>query len=417
MIFDATWSKSKLNSITTPAAITGLANGTARTKEALGLPEKVTISTEDPAITTADVDWDLTTLASGYYDPAVLTEQTFAVNGAITLPSAIDQNGKNLTTTISVTVSAAVLAPVKPDKTISLDQASGGTISLTSAASAKKGDTVNVTAKADEGYQLSNIIVNGKAINGTAFIMPDEDVTVTAIFTKLTYKISVAASSVKGGTVTGAKTVSYGGSVILRAKAKAGYYFVKWTEKGTKVSTSSTLKIRNIKKACIYKAVFKKIPVSFVLSRSGNSIKVHWRSVKGARGYQIANNAAAGGKYKIQWTGSNSQNTYTSLYKVKGKTYKFKMRYYRISKGVNAMQIRRRRREDRELSAPNAEGNVWPRQTCPAFSPRKDVAEGISECWYCVHADFHLECERPLEVGVCLWPGKKEDHKDRQSSI
>ncbi len=42
-----------------------------------------------------------------------------------------------------------------------------------------------------------------------------------------------------------------------------------------------------------------------------------------------------------------------------------------------------RRREDAPLKAPNAEGNVWPKQVCPAFEPRADAPEGLRRCWYC----------------------------------
>ncbi len=70
------------------------------------------------------------------------------------------------------------------------------------------------------------------------------------------------------------------------------------------------------------------------------------------------------------------------------------------------MENRRCRKEDMPLSAPNAEGNVWPRQFCPAFEQRADTTEGIRQCWYCRYADFHLDKPRSLDVGVCCWPKK-----------
>ena len=63
-----------------------------------------------------------------------------------------------------------------------------------------------------------------------------------------------------------------------------------------------------------------------------------------------------------------------------------------------------RRREDRPMPAPNAGGNVWPEQSCPAFTPRAGAVE--ETCWYCVYADFHLDKPRALDVGVCYWPKK-----------
>lgn len=66
----------------------------------------------------------------------------------------------------------------------------------------------------------------------------------------------------------------------------------------------------------------------------------------------------------------------------------------------------KRRREDIQLPAPNAQGNVWPKQVCPAFIPRDDTPVGLEQCWYCCHADFHLGKPKALEVGVCDWPNK-----------
>ena len=95
----------KLIRVTAPDAMTGVANGTEQTAEALGLPEKVTIETEDTSVTKAKVTWDLETLASGTYDPSVLTSQTFALKGNVTLPeNIINPDNVSLATTITVTV-------------------------------------------------------------------------------------------------------------------------------------------------------------------------------------------------------------------------------------------------------------------------------------------------------------------------
>ena len=69
-------------------------------------------------------------------------------------------------------------------------------------------------------------------------------------------------------------------------------------------------------------------------------------------------------------------------------------------------QMERRRQEDMLLSAPNSEGNVWPRQVCPAFEPRANTPDGLHQCWYCRCADFHLDKPKALEVGICYWPEK-----------
>jgi hypothetical protein len=64
------------------------------------------------------------------------------------------------------------------------------------------------------------------------------------------------------------------------------------------------------------------------------------------------------------------------------------------------------RQEAMFLSAPNTEGNVWPRQLCPVFEPRDDSPNEVRQCWYCRCADFHLDKPRSLDVGVCYWPKK-----------
>jgi hypothetical protein len=68
------------------------------------------------------------------------------------------------------------------------------------------------------------------------------------------------------------------------------------------------------------------------------------------------------------------------------------------------MSEKNRRKDDKVLSAPNAEGNVWPRQSCPVFLPRIGAVE--KTCWYCGYADFHLDKPYALDVGVCYYPKK-----------
>lgn len=60
------------------------------------------------------------------------------------------------------------------------------------------------------------------------------------------------------------------------------------------------------------------------------------------------------------------------------------------------------RKEDMPLEKPNSDGNVWPRQTCPAFTPREGTT--LKECFCCQYADFHLDRQRTLDVGVCYFP-------------
>ena len=101
--FPAT-AKDKLTSITAPQPIT-VANGTAY--DAMNLPATVNIVTEGNTESSAQVTWDTTTPAGGNYDPTVLTQQTVTLKGTVTCPDSIDANGVELTTTITITISAA----------------------------------------------------------------------------------------------------------------------------------------------------------------------------------------------------------------------------------------------------------------------------------------------------------------------
>lgn len=107
--------RENLVSIQAPQAITELANGTEKTAEALGLPKtvKITTSRAQRAIAEADVTWDLNACS---YDPAVKSEQTFVVQGLVSLPQRMT-NLQNvpLTVAIEVTVKAAESKPTQPE--------------------------------------------------------------------------------------------------------------------------------------------------------------------------------------------------------------------------------------------------------------------------------------------------------------
>ncbi|CAH1193023.1 hypothetical protein PAECIP111891_00476 [Paenibacillus allorhizoplanae] len=98
----------KLISITAPANLTGVANGTAKSAAALGLPSTVELVT-DSGSKTANVTWNVD---AANYDPAVMAAQTFTVNGTVTLPAGVvNPNNVALTTSISVNVLPTALLP------------------------------------------------------------------------------------------------------------------------------------------------------------------------------------------------------------------------------------------------------------------------------------------------------------------
>ena len=100
--FYSSWDK--LISITTPASII-VDNGTAY--DAMKLPTQVDIVTKGDTVDKADVSWNTGAPVRGSYDPNTLTEQTVTLQGTVTRPVNIDADGVNLTTSITITISAA----------------------------------------------------------------------------------------------------------------------------------------------------------------------------------------------------------------------------------------------------------------------------------------------------------------------
>jgi len=103
-----------LISVEGPGPITGIANGTAKTAQALGLPTTVTIVTSAGNVE-ADVSWDVEACV---YNPSSKSAQTFTVSGTITLPEGIENpNSVELEVTIEVTVNAGTTTPTTPPPT------------------------------------------------------------------------------------------------------------------------------------------------------------------------------------------------------------------------------------------------------------------------------------------------------------
>lgn len=93
-----------LQDIVRPDEIRGITNGTPKTASALGLPSYVMIIT-DGGNMSAVVAWNVN---GANYEPGLLTEQTFTVDGAVTLPAGVDNtSGIGLSVSVSVTVNGA----------------------------------------------------------------------------------------------------------------------------------------------------------------------------------------------------------------------------------------------------------------------------------------------------------------------
>ena len=182
-----------LKSVTVPAPITGVANGTEKTAEALGLPKTVGITTTE-GDSTASVTWNV---AGCSYNPDSTAEQTFPVTGEITLPEGVtNPDSVSLEVTVSVTVSAKASGSggggsSRPSYPPVVEAAEHGHTAV-SPRRPERGDTVTITLEPDEGYVVKEVRVtdrNGEPVevkrdgnNVWTFLQPSGKVTITVDF-------------------------------------------------------------------------------------------------------------------------------------------------------------------------------------------------------------------------------------------
>ncbi|MGB8451796.1 MAG: S-layer homology domain-containing protein [Anaerocolumna sp.] len=153
----------ELTGVMAPEDITGVANGTEKTVQALGLPETVTLTTDEGNFQ-ADVQWDV---ASSTYDTAVKEEQTFTVKGTVILPDGVgNPDNISLDVTINVTVNKAA-EDVKTLLSIKAPSAvtgiKNGTAKTADALKLPK-TVILVTDKGDEAAQVTWDVVSSSYI-------------------------------------------------------------------------------------------------------------------------------------------------------------------------------------------------------------------------------------------------------------
>ena len=102
----------------------------------------------------------------------------------------------------------------------------------------KEGETVTLTVTPNNGYQVKSVLMNGatvEPVNGVySFVMPSEEVTVSAEFAKW-LNISVK-TGIEGGKVSLNKTECWeNDSIIITAKADEGYEIAKVLVNGVEI--------------------------------------------------------------------------------------------------------------------------------------------------------------------------------------
>ena len=67
--------------------------------------------------------------------------------------------------------------------------------------------------------------------------------------------------------------------------------------------------------------------------------------------------------------------------------------------------MEREHNDGKKLPTSKPGSSVWPRDSCPAFSPREGwLPIEKEQCWYCKYANFHLTAPVALDVGICCYP-------------
>ena len=288
-VFPAT-AKDKLTSITAPQAIT-VANGT--TYSAMNLPEQVNIVTEGNTVSSASVTWDTTTPASGNYDPSVLTEQTVTLNGTVTCPDSIDANGSSLTTTITITISAAGIVGAPTANPTAGAYTENQSVAL---ASSTVGATIYYTTDGSEPTILSGV-PSGTTKEYTAPITvtgtegQSSTTTIKAIAVQngmqdssvetFTYTIQIPVPKYTVTVTNGSGTGQYaqGETVTITAgAAPSGQQFKEWeVVSGTITLASSTSET-----------------TTFTMPTEAVSVKANYEAIT-VRGYTITATAGANG--------------------------------------------------------------------------------------------------------------------------
>lgn len=286
--FPAT-AKDKLISITAPQAIT-VANGTAY--DAMNLPATVNIVTEGNTESSAPVTWNTTAPASGSYEPSVLTQQTVTLNGTVTCPDSIDDNGVLLTTTITITISAAGIVGAPTVNLAAGTYTENQSVTLTSST---EGATIYYTTDGSEptitgGVPAGTTAVytapiavtgtEGESITTTIKAIAVKDRMQNSSVEKFTYTIHIPVPKYEVNVTNGSGSGNYaqGSTVTITANtAPNGQRFKDWSIESGNItlasSTSDTTTFVMPAEAVRVKANYEAIPtpVSYKILDGANS--------------------------------------------------------------------------------------------------------------------------------------------------
>nr|WP_301335080.1 chitobiase/beta-hexosaminidase C-terminal domain-containing protein [Holtiella tumoricola] len=213
--------------------------------------------------------------------------------------------------TVKPLSTAVYTTPIQTSYTITVGDINGGKV-LVNKETRIYGEEVVLNVVPDEGfkYKKDSLKVNGVQVIGSAFRMPNEDVTITAEFIQDNY--SVEKLDATNGTFKTSKIIAKEGDVItVSAKPDRGYMLQEIRVNGSKIDgTIFKMPARNVSVEVLFKAqeavtydVYITQPINGSISVNqteatiGESILVH---VEPEEGYKLAslyiNNEAIEGR-------------------------------------------------------------------------------------------------------------------------
>lgn len=193
----------------------------------------VKISTEDNKTFVLDLTQLNASAGNGYY---TLTVQTSGITDS---EGFAGKAGKTASWTLFVNSQVKLLTSVYPEN-------AGEVIGRIAGNEVAYGTTIQLVAKAKEGYQFASWSLNGETIstNDTISQVALGDLTMVANFEKKTYQVNIAENC-EGGSITQTYTgvYHYGDQLVLKAEADEDYSFAHWTVNGKQTEDAETLSL------------------------------------------------------------------------------------------------------------------------------------------------------------------------------
>lgn len=193
----------------------------------------VKISTEDNKTFVLDLTQLNASAGNGYY---TLTVQTSGITDS---EGFAGKTGKTASWTQFVNNQVKLLTSVYPEN-------AGEVIGRVAGNEVAYGTTIQLVAKAKEGYQFASWSLNGETIstNDTISQVALSDLTMVANFEKKTYQVNIAENC-EGGSITQTYTgvYHYGDQLVLKAEADEDYSFAHWTVNGKQTEDAETLSL------------------------------------------------------------------------------------------------------------------------------------------------------------------------------